>query len=187
MKKIWTVLAVASAMSSPVALAQSTPAMFSSLNGFNAPDANAVGGIRLAVLHGKVSEVKGVDLPLLGMSETDTTTGVNFGLFLGGSKVNQQMTGVSLGLFNWNTGNTTGVNAGAVNFTNDVRGLNFGTVNYSVGHTVADVAFASVSESSNFQLGFFNMTNKIDGVQIGLLNCADNGFLKCFPIINFAK
>ncbi|MCQ6498155.1 phaC PHA synthase, partial [Vibrio parahaemolyticus] len=26
-----------------------------------------------------------------------------------------------------------------------------------------------------------------DGVQIGLLNCADNGFFKCFPINNFAK
>ncbi|MDF5517790.1 phaC PHA synthase, partial [Vibrio parahaemolyticus] len=23
--------------------------------------------------------------------------------------------------------------------------------------------------------------------QIGLLNCADNGFFKCFPLINFAK
>ncbi|NMR95175.1 phaC PHA synthase, partial [Vibrio parahaemolyticus] len=28
---------------------------------------------------------------------------------------------------------------------------------------------------------------QIDGVQIGLLNCADNGFFKCFPLINFAK
>ncbi|MDW1987890.1 phaC PHA synthase, partial [Vibrio sp. 811] len=28
---------------------------------------------------------------------------------------------------------------------------------------------------------------QIDGVQIGLLNCADNGFFKCFPIINFAE
>ena len=28
---------------------------------------------------------------------------------------------------------------------------------------------------------------EIEGVQVGLINCADNGFFKCFPIINFAK
>ncbi|PMM26219.1 VC2662 family protein [Vibrio breoganii] len=187
MKKLLSVLAVTAVVASPVALAESSPVMFSSLNGFNAPDSNAVGGVRLAVLHGKVSQLKGVDFPLLGLSETDTTTGVNFGLFLGASKVNQQMSGVSLGIFNWNTGNTTGVNAGTVNITNDVKGLNLAAVNYATGHTVADVAFASISESSNFQLGFFNMTEKIDGVQIGIINCASNGFLKCFPIVNFAK
>jgi hypothetical protein len=187
MKKIWTILAVASAISSPLALADSSPVMFSSLNGFNTPDSNAVGGVRLAVLHGKVAEVKGVDFPLLGMSETNNTTGVNFGLLLGASKVNNEMKGVSLGLFNWNTGSATGLNMGAVNITNNVKGLNLATVNYSEGHTVADVAFASISESSNFQLGFFNMTDNIDGIQIGLINCADNGFFKCFPFFNFAK
>ncbi|MCQ8200655.1 phaC PHA synthase, partial [Vibrio parahaemolyticus] len=40
---------------------------------------------------------------------------------------------------------------------------------------------------SNFQLGFFIMTFHIFGVQCGLLNCAVNGFVKCFPIINYAK
>ncbi|GAM55382.1 hypothetical protein JCM19231_5459 [Vibrio ishigakensis] len=187
MKKRLLAATAAVALASPLAMANSSPVMFSSLNGFNAPDANAVGGVRLAVLHGKVGEVKGVDFPLLGMSETNTTTGVNFGLMFGGSKVNQQMTGVSFGLFNWMPGQTTGANVSAVNITNNVKGLNFGAVNYSQGMTVADVAFASVSKSSNFQLGFFNMTDKIDGVQIGLINCADNGFFKCFPIVNFAK
>ncbi|MGR5488984.1 VC2662 family protein, partial [Vibrio alfacsensis] len=61
MKKVISALAVAAAVASPMALADSTPVMFSSLNGFNAPDANAVGGVRLAVLHGQVNEVKGVD------------------------------------------------------------------------------------------------------------------------------
>ncbi|GEA52027.1 hypothetical protein VIN01S_28310 [Vibrio inusitatus NBRC 102082] len=187
MKKLLSVLAVAAAVASPVALAESSPVMFSSLNGFNAPDSTAVGGVRLAVLHGKVQQVKGVDFSVIGMSETDTTVGLNFGLFFGASKVNQQMSGVSLGIFNWNKGSATGLNAGTVNITNDVKGLNLAAVNYATGHTVADVAFASVSESSNFQLGFFNMTEKIDGVQIGIINCASNGFLKCFPIINFAK
>ncbi|WP_117235996.1 VC2662 family protein [Vibrio maerlii] len=186
MKKTISALAMAAALAAPAAMA-SSPVMFSTLNGFNAPDDSAVGGVRLSVLHGKVNEVKGVDFSVLGLSETDRTTGVNFGLFFGASKVNQEMKGASLGLFNWNTGSTTGVNLGAVNITNDVKGLNLSTVNYSEGYTMADVGLASISEKSNFQLGFFNMTDEIDGVQIGLINCADNGFFKCFPIVNFAK
>lgn len=187
MKKVISALAVAAAVASPMALADSTPVMFSTLDGFNAPDANAVGGVRLSVLHGQVNEVKGVDFSVLGMSETQRTTGVNFGLFFGASKVTQEMKGASLGIFNWNTGSTTGVNLGAVNVTNDVKGLNWSAVNYSEGYTMADIGLASFSNKSNFQFGFFNKTNTIDGVQIGLINCADNGFFKCFPIINFAK
>ncbi|USD65089.1 phaC PHA synthase [Vibrio sp. SCSIO 43136] len=187
MKKVLFTTLMAASLAAPVAMADSSGAMFSTLEGNNVPSNDAVGGVRLSVLHGKVSEVKGVDVSLLGMSETDKTTGLNFGLFFGGSKVNQEMKGVSLGLFNWNEGQAKGLNAGLVNYTNDVKGLNLSTVNYSQGHTMADVALVSISEKSNFQFGFFNKTKQIEGVQIGLLNCADNGFFKCFPIVNFAK
>ncbi len=187
MKKTISLLALAIAATSPLAMADSSGAMFSTLDGYNAPSNDSVGGVRLSVLHGKVSEVKGVDFSVLGMSETDKMTGVNFGMFFGASKVNQEMKGVSLGLFNWNTGNTKGLNLGAVNVTNNVQGVNWSAVNYSEGHTMADVGLVSLSQKSNFQLGFFNKTQEIDGVQIGLINCADNGFLPCFPIVNFAK
>ncbi|PMH42137.1 phaC PHA synthase [Vibrio sp. 10N.286.49.B3] len=187
MKKLLSVLAVTATMASPLALAASAPVMFSSIDNFNAPNNSSVAGLRVSALHGQVSEVKGVDLSLIGLSETDRTTGVNFGLFLGASKVNQEMKGASLGLLNWNTGLTTGVNFGAVNLTNDVNGLNWSMVNYSEGYTMADVGVVSFSEKSNFQFGLFNKTSHIDGVQIGLINCADNGFFKCFPLVNFAK
>lgn len=186
-RNLFTLIA-SSVLLSPVAMANnSTPVMFSTLNQINAPSKESVGGIRLSVLHGQVSEVKGVDFSLLGMSETDRTVGVNFGLLFGASKVNQEMKGLSLGWFNWNDGQTTGLNLGTVNVTHDVKGVNWSAVNYSTGHTMADVGLASISDKSNFQLGFFNMTNQIEGIQIGLLNCADNGFLKCFPLINFPK
>lgn len=81
------------------------------------------------------------------MSETDRTTGVNFGLFFGAAKVNQEMKGASLGLVNWNRGQTTGLNLGAVNITNNVKGLNWSAVNYSQGYTMADVGLASISKS----------------------------------------
>ncbi len=185
LKKFISAIALSAVISAP-AFAES-PVMFSTINGYNAPDSNTVGGVRLSVLHGQVDEVKGVDFSVLGMSETKRTTGINFGLLFGGAKVTEEMKGVSLGLFNWNTGSTTGVNLAAVNVTNDVNGLNWSAVNFSEGYTKADLGFASISEKSNFQLGVFNMTKEIDGVQIGLINCADNGFFKCFPIFNFAK
>ncbi|GAD80884.1 hypothetical protein VEZ01S_45_00180 [Vibrio ezurae NBRC 102218] len=187
MKKRLLAVTATLALASPFAMAESTPVMFSSLNGFNAPNADSVGGVRLSVLHGQVREVKGLDISVLGMSERDNMTGVNLSFFFGGSKVNKQMTGAAFGLFNWNPGNTTGANISAVNITNNVKGLNLGVANISKGKTIADVAVVSLSKESNFQLGIFNKTEKIDGVQIGLINCADNGFFKCFPIVNFAK
>ncbi|UTT85765.1 phaC PHA synthase [Vibrio pelagius] len=185
MKKLLSVLAVSAAVIAPAAFA-SSPVMFSTINGFNAPDSDAVGGVRVALLHGKVNDLKGVDLAVIGMSETQTTTGVNLGFF-GASKVNQEMTGASLGFFNWNEGQTTGVNFGAVNITNNVKGANVSFVNYSKGDTMVDVGAANLSEVSTVQVGIFNKTNKIEGVQVGLINCADNGFFPCFPIVNFAK
>ncbi|MFA0061494.1 VC2662 family protein [Vibrio cyclitrophicus] len=185
MKKLLSVLAVSAAVMAPAAFA-SSPVMFSTINGYNAPDSDSVGGVRLALLHGQVNDLKGVDLAVVGMSETQTTTGVNLGFF-GAHKVNQEMTGASLGIFNWNQGKTTGLNLGAVNITNDVKGANVSFVNYSEGDTLVDVGAANLSEVSTVQVGIFNKTKKIEGVQVGLLNCADNGFFPCFPIINFAK
>lgn len=186
MKKQLSAIAIAAGLMSMGVQANQTPVMFSSLNGFNAPAATEVGGVRLAVLHGKVEKVTGVDIALIALSETDTTVGVNLGFF-GAAKVNNSMTGASLGFFNWMPGNTVGANLGAVNVTGDVKGANVALVNYSEGNTLVDVAFASFSKASTVQVGFFNKTEKIDGVQIGLINCADNGFFKCFPIVNFAK
>ncbi|GLS83015.1 VC2662 family protein [Paraferrimonas haliotis] len=186
MKKALPMLALAAAIASPVALADSTPVMFSSVNGFNAPDADRVGGVRLAALHGKVNEVNGLDIAVIGMSETNRTKGVNIGFF-GANKVNQEFVGASFGLFNWHTGLTKGANIGAVNIANDVHGANVSWVNYSKGHTMVDVGAVSISETSDVQVGIFNKTKKIDKFQIGIINCADNGFFPCFPIINFAK
>ncbi|PKF62456.1 phaC PHA synthase [Psychromonas sp. psych-6C06] len=182
MKKL---LIASTLLASTAAFAEEAPVMFSTID-FNAPAAESVKGARLTVLHGKVDELTGVDFALLGMSETNKTTGVNLGIW-GAAKVNQDMTGASLGLFNWIPGQTTGLNLGTVNITGDVKGANLGFVNYSEGNTVFDWAAVSVSDSSTVQLGFVNVTKEIRGVQIGILNCADNGFFKCFPIVNFAK
>ncbi len=200
MKKILVGACAALTMTSSLAMAD-TPVMFSTLNGFNAPAADSVKGVRLAVLYGKTGNVTGVDFALIGMSESDNLVGVNFPLIIGANKVNDSMTGASLGLFNWHTGNDLGANLGFVNLTNNVKGVNFSfvnvannvkglnwaAVNYSKGDSLVDLGFANISEHSTVQLGIFNMTSEIKGVQIGLINCAKNGFLPCFPIVNFSK
>jgi len=186
MKKLLSAIAVVTSLTAISAQANQESLMFSTINDFNTPQAETVSGARLAVLHGKVNEVKGVDVALLGLSETESTTGVNIAL-LGAAKVNESMTGASLGLFNWLPGNSAGLNLGVVNVTNDVRGGNLAIVNYSEGETTFDMAAVSISDSSRLQFGLVNITKNIKGLQIGLLNCADNGFFKCFPLINFAK
>jgi hypothetical protein len=118
----------------------------------------------------------------------NSLSGVSFPLLVvGANRISGEMNGVSLGLFNWHEGQDTGVNWGAVNITNNVKGLNLGLLNIADGHTVADVGMVNISESSNFQLSWVNVTQQLNGLQLGLVNCAKNGFLPCFIIFNFGQ
>ena len=176
---IVALLVVASAQAQDTAAFQ-----FSTLNS-NSPDAAQVEGARLALIYGKSQNVSGIDLSL-GYSELDNLSGISFPLFIGANRIHGEMTGVSLGIFNWHEGKDTGLNLGALNLTNDVEGLNLGLVNISQGNTLIDISAVNISKSSNFQLAFFNNTDKLEGIQIGFLNCAKNGFFPCFPFFNFA-
>lgn len=164
--------------------ADPAPAQFSAFD-FNAPNTTEVRGVRLSAIYGKSGNVSGVDFTL-GLSELDNLRGVSFPLLFGANRINNSMTGVGLGIVNLHQGSDKGVNIGAINLINDVVGLNLGLGNISTGETVADIALVNVSDTSTFQLAIFNKTEFIEGVQIGLLNCASNGFLPCFPIFNFA-
>ncbi len=185
MKKLLVTAAMMSAMAAGGAHAESTPIMFSTLGGFNAPTANEVGGLRVSLLYGQVDKVTGLDLSILGMSETQELKGVNWS-WLGANRVKSKMTGASLGFFNWHQGDDLGANLAFVNITNNVKGLNWSAVNYASGETMVDLGLVSISEASLVQVGIFNMTSTINAVQVGLINCASNGFLPCFPIVNFS-
>jgi hypothetical protein len=185
MKKLLTALTIVACTTSVPAFA-STPVMFSTFGGFNAPNSESVAGVRLALFHGVTNEISGVDISVLGLSVTEKTAGVNVGFF-GIANVTQDMKGLSLGLVNWMQGNAAGANIGAINVTNNVKGANISAINYSTGNTMVDIGAVSISKRSTVQVGFVNITEKIEGVQLGLFNCAENGFLKCFPIINWAK
>ena len=171
-----------------------------SLPGTNLPNEDSVSGLRANLFYGKTSDVKGVDISLIGLSEMDNFSGLGVG-FLGARKINNEFKGLSLGLFNYNTGKTSGMNFGLVNITNktsgvnlafvnksqDINGANIGFINVTTGDTLMDLGLINYAESATFQIGLINATNNLDGLQVGLVNYARNGVLPVMPIINFKK
>ena len=184
---IFVSLVVASTFLSSTCLAE-TPIQLSFFE-FNAPADKEVSGVRFPVIYGKAGgDVRGLDLQILAFSEMDSLTGISFPLVLAGAnRIRGDMTGIAWGLFNWHEGQDTGLNLGIANITKAMQGLNWGAVNVSSGYTVADVGAVSVSQKSNFQLSLVNVTEELDGLQIGFLNCAKNGFLPCFVLFNFGS
>ncbi len=155
---------------------------------FNAPQDNEVNGVRFPVIYGKDGgDVKGIDFGIFAYSEMNSLQGVAWSIFPTANRIRNEMSGISFGLLNWHEGQDTGVNFGFVNFTNNVKGLNGSFLNYSEGYSAADVGAVSVSQKSNFQLSFVNVTQQLDGLQIGFINCAKNGFLPCFVLFNFGS
>jgi len=43
------------------------------------------------------------------------------------------------------------------------------------------------AKTTKFQFGLFNVTENLQGLQIGLLNYAENGVVKILPLINFKR
>jgi len=191
MKKVLSLL-VMSAFASmlPFAAANAeggAPVQFTFFD-FNAPKADAVSGVRFPAIYGKGGgDIVGLDFGLLAYSEMRSLKGVSWSLFPQANRISGDMTGASLSLFNWHEGQDVGVNLGLFNLTNNVKGLNWAALNYSKGYTVADVGLVNISKKSNFQLSFVNITEEINGVQIGIVSCAKNGFLPCFVLFNFGK
>ena len=151
------------------------------------PPSDNVKGAKVGLLYSDTSKVTGLDLSLFGLSERDNMTGFDLGLFFGAHKVNNEFKGVSLSLLNWHEGTDTGLNIGLVNYVNEVRGVNFGGFNIINKQSIADLGFINYSESSLLQIGFINMAQNLEGIQIGLVNYAANGIFPVLPLINFKK
>lgn len=184
----------------PTTSSSKAAAQFSTVD-FNYPNADTVEGFRFSTLHGKSSSMQGLDLTVLGMSETDNFSGVSLGLFAGINKVNKSFNGVSLNAVNWHLGKDEGLNIGIVNSTNSVKGVNFGIVNlsntvaganigfinYNKKFSLVDIGIMNVAKTTKFQFGIFNIAENLQGLQIGLLNYAENGVVKILPLVNFRK
>ncbi len=154
--------------------------------GLRAPDDPAVGGMRLSFLYGENDKMSGLDFGLVSVSESKERSGL--ALILGVSKTTGKSSGCNAGLIVTNTGASTGLNAAFINRVNAITsGANLGFVNITDGFSAVDIGGLSVSQRSDVQLGFLNVTQKIEKFQFGFLNIAENGFLPVFPVVNFPK
>jgi hypothetical protein len=153
----------------------------------NVPNDPQVNGMRLSFIWGKNSGTRGFDLGVLSMSETSNFSGL--ALVGGVSKVTGRMdSGVAFSILNYHTGSDSGVNGAFINLLNDAGGaFNTGFVTIATGATLADLGGVNVSQSSKVQIGFINITKRIETFQFGFINMAENGFLPIFPVFNFPK
>jgi hypothetical protein len=168
-------------------LAEAATPIQISLPGINLPASQQVEGARASLLYGRTASVKGLDLPVFALSDVNSFTGLQLGVFFGAGRVRNQFNGVAINALNWHDGQDRGVNLGFVNLTNNVQGLNWGAVNIARGNALANVGFVNYAERTTFQIGFINATKHLDGLQIGLANYAENGIFPILPLINFKK
>ncbi|MDP8213222.1 MAG: hypothetical protein P9X22_08060 [Candidatus Zapsychrus exili] len=94
--------------------------------------------------------------PIQIVHEGEDVKGVRFNVIYG---VNDDVSGIDIGLINKSKGYQKGIQLGIYNSTLDFSGL---------------------------QLGLINRTDWLDGIQIGLINIHAEGERNFFPIINFA-
>jgi hypothetical protein len=168
-----------------IALAEVT-AQFAAA-GLRAPNDPNVNGFRFALIYGQNDGMRGLDLGVLSMSESENLSGAAF--VLGIHKLNRGMkSGAAFSLVNIHDGDDSGLNAAFVNKVNNATGaVDLGFVNIAEGTTMVDIGGFNMAKSSTAQVGFINVAEEIKGFQLGFLNMAENGFLPVFPIFNFPK
>jgi hypothetical protein len=155
--------------------------------GARMPDDPEVSGMRFSVIHGENQRMSGFDLGLLSLSETSRMSGL--AMIAGVHKVSEEMSaGAAFSLVISHTGRDSGMNGGFITLVNDTEGaFNLGFVIIAQGATLVDLGGINVSKSSTAQIGFLNITKKLEAFQFGFLNMAENGFLPIFPVFNFPK
>jgi hypothetical protein len=154
--------------------------------GVRAPDDPDVNGIRFSLFHGRNTNMTGFDLGLASLSESENRSGL--AVVMGLSKTTGKSSGLNSGLVVLHSGEATGVNAAFINQVETLTsGANIGFLNITHGYSSLDISGIGISDSSTVQIGFINITKKIESFQLGFLNIAENGFLPVFPFFNFPK
>ncbi|MGH0032045.1 MAG: VC2662 family protein [Myxococcota bacterium] len=152
---------------------------------FRTPDDPSVNGVRLSLLHGRNENVRGFDLGVLALSDSKRLSGLSVTWV---SRVRTEMAGgAAVSFVNYHSGRDTGLNAAFINKLNNTeKAFNVSFLNIADDATAVDLGGLNMSDRSVAQIGFLNITRKIEGFQFGFLNIAENGFLPVFPVFNFA-
>lgn len=185
-------LAAGAVLASTVSFGAVQPAQFSVLPGvqFGATKYDSVANFSFNLLGAENQNVSGLDVSLVGYRQVNGNfSGFHVALFgLEAFRVNGNMNGVSLALWNDVHGNLNGGTIGVVNTTDGNSVFNLGGVNITKGEATVQLGFVNYAETTKgLQFGFVNATRDLEGVQVGLVNYAANGVLPVLPIVNFRK
>lgn len=164
----------------PIAISFFPPAQFP-------PASWDVYGVRLNVFVGRHRDVGFVDAGVLGNIVDGNMTGVEIGGFynrVGSSDgaiqaacimnyVEHDFCGVQLGLVNCVNGDMQGLQAGAINLTQDGAGIQMGVFNRA-------------ERFSGLQVGVANYAYQLQGVQIGAFNVVADSNIPFLPLLNAA-
>ncbi len=155
----------------------------------------SITGLRLSLLYGRQRDVYGFDFGVLGNTTNQTFTGAAAsGLF----NINRGMTTIlglqAAGAVNWSTQKTNvfgvqvALGANIVEAESSVNGLQLALVNMASHTTVRGFqvgAYNVADKVYGFQIGVVNVVNNLHGLQIGLLNFNHTGLFAVSPVINF--
>ena len=155
------------------------------VTGFNLVDMASVKGFQFGVIANRYRDFHGLQISGIVNWNEDESAGVQIGTVNYGG----ELSGFQIGGVSWMVGNYTGVSFDSVlvtrsNFTGwSIAGFNYGNKDVS-GAQMGGINVAAES-STGLQLGFINLAKHHEGLQLGLLNVNSDGFLPCFPGINF--
>jgi hypothetical protein len=170
-----TVLATGGQAAEPTRVTASTAVQLALFNPAQVFDSErSVRGFRYSLLWGVNQDVSGLDISTVGSGTNGTVRGVQWALLL--NLVEQDFRGYQGTLLvNRVGGDFSGFQSGFVNATmGDFGGLQLGWFgNESQGHM------------RGVQVGLCNVADDLKGLQLGLLNFNENGFLPFFPGFNF--
>ena len=154
--------------------------------GLETPKADNIQNFRASILFASANQMNGFDLGLVSLTQDNEFNGV--GPLFAVALVKGNSKGCLCSFANFVSGESQGVNAGFINVTKKMTGgANVGFLNITQGYSSVDVSALGISQESNVQIGLVNVTNEIQGVQIGFLNFAKNGFFPVFPFVNWPK
>jgi hypothetical protein len=134
----------------------------------------SVDGLRISILQGTNYDVSGLDLSGVATRTLGSLRGLQIAA---ANEVDGNGTGVQIGFF-------------SSYVEGQVRGLQISGLAARAGQgsggQIASV-LSDVKVWKGFQIALFNRARELEGVQIGLLNFNERGFLPVFPLFNFGR
>jgi hypothetical protein len=130
----------------------------------------SVEGLRLNLLGAYNESVNGLDMTFIGVSGTNKSKGMQ--ITGGGLNFTNEMEGmqaVGLGINYSSTSSTYQIAGVGINYAENTT-AQVGISLNAASKSLTQIGIVNYSETTNFQVGFLNITKYLDGIQIGFLN-----------------